>query len=284
MDNATRAWIACASGPERAARPIVLLSKPGGNGVVASAALRQAPADGATMLMAGMSQTTVTPFIYKKQPFDPEKEFHPVAMFGTAPFLLVASAQSGIKSLKDLQAHARANPNGIDFGVTAIASPPHLLSAAMSAKLGIQSTAIPVGGESQGVTGLLGGQFPVMIFVAGSAMTQIAAGKLIPLMTFTDQRLPLLPNVPTVIEEMQDPSLIRAGWMGISVRAGTPVEAINAIESWTRSCLATPEFKSALSNALFTPTFKSQIEFAARIREDIEFWRPWITRLNISND
>ena len=141
-----RSWMACAE--EIGGQPIVLVPRPGANGVVAANAVKLAPADGYTLMIAGMSQTTITPFIYKKQPYDPLKDFHGVALFGDTPLVLVTNTQSGIRNLKDLQAYAKSRPGGIDIGNPGTASAAHLLSAALVAKLGIQSTLIPFVGET----------------------------------------------------------------------------------------------------------------------------------------
>lgn len=283
LDAATRSWAACAQ--ENAGQPVVLLSRPGANGVVAANAFKQAAADGYTFMVAGMSQTTITPFIYKKQPFDPQKDFQGAAMFGTASLMLVTNTQSGIKNLKDFQAYARSRPKGIDIGNQGIASAAHLLSSALASKLGIESTFVPfAGGEAAGAAALMAGDIPAMVLIAGTAAPFIESGRLVPLMTFTQQRLTRFPNVPTVVEELKDNALARAGWLGITARAGTPPSAISAVEAWTKTCMDNPAFKQTLEAALFTPQFSSQEGFAAVVRRDIAFWKPLISQLNISND
>jgi len=282
IEAAMRSWIACAQ--EFGGQPIVLVPRPGANGVVAANAAKLAPADGYTFMIAGMSQTTITPFIYKKQPYDPEKDFHGVALFGDTPLVLVTSTQSGIKNLKDLQAYAHSRPKGMDIGHAGVAHTSHLLSAATAAKLGINSTLIPFAGEAAATTALLGGEIQAMVMVSGTAAPFIESGKMVPLLTFSRQRLPRLPNVPTVVEALKDPALARSGWIGITAKAGTPQEAIDAAESWTRKCMDNAAFRQALEQALFTPYFVPQKEYGAVVRRDSEFWKTWIRRLNISND
>jgi tripartite-type tricarboxylate transporter receptor subunit TctC len=283
-DVATRAWMNCASTLHLAGQPFILLHKPGANGVIAAQYLRQQPADGYSLMVAGMSQTTITPFIFKKQPYDPEKEFQGAAIFGMASFILVANAQSGIRSIKDLQTQAKASPKGLDIGIPAIATPAHLLSAAVSAKLDIKTSLVPLGTESAGIAALIGNQLPVMIFVVGSVAPHIESGKLVPLMTFTEERLPSMPNVPTVAEALGDSRLVRYGWLGITTKTGSPPEVVKSVEGWTKACLETPEFRQALRNALFTPKFLSARDYAETVRQDIAFWKPWIERLGISNE
>ena len=281
-DVATRAWMNCAE--KLAGQPFVLLNKPGANGVVAAAAMRQAPADGYTILLGGMSQTTITPFIFKKQPYDPEKEYQGAAMFGTSPLTMVASAQSGIKSVEDLVAYSKTHNGGVDIGIPAVASPAHLLSAAVASKLGIQSTLVPLAGEAGGITSLLAGQVPVMVFLTGSAAQYIESGKFVPIMNFTEKRLAAMPNVPTAVEALNDPTFVRTAWIGMTTKVGSPPEVVRNVDAWTKSCLQTPEFTQALKNAYFTPQYVSSKEYPEIVRRDIAFWRPWIAKLGISNE
>lgn len=283
-DVATRAWMACAAKEGLAGQPFILLNKPGANGVVAANTMRQQANDGYSLMVAGMSQMSISPFIFKKRPYDPERDFEGAAIFGTTPFMLVANVQSGIKSLADLKALAQGRPGGVDMGFPAIATPAHLLSAAVAEKLGMPSTLVPVGSESQGIASLLGGEIQTMVFVVGSVAQQVESGKLTPLMVFTEQRLPQFPNVPTVVEALGDRGLVRYGWLGLAARSHGSSEVVKAVEGWTRSCLQTKEFDTALRSALFTPRFVSSAEYAEILRKDIEFWGPWIARLRISND
>lgn len=283
-DVATRAWVECVSQQRHAGQPFVLLNRPGANGVVAANAMKQQPNDGYSLMVAGMSQMSITPFIFKKQPYDSQKEFTGAAIFGTTPFVMVASTRSGIRSIKELQAFAKASATGIDLGIPAIASPAHLMSAALADKLGIQTTLVPQSSETNGITALLGGQIPSMIFVAGSVTQFVESGKLVPIMVFTKQRLPQFPNTPTVVEVLGDETFVRYGWLGIAAKAGSPKEVVPALEKWTKSCLDTPEFSQALRNALFTPRFIDAAEYERVLQDDISFWKPWITKLGISND
>lgn len=283
-DVATRAWMECASQQKLAGQSFVLQNRPGANGVIAANVLKQQPNDGYSLLVAGMSQMSITPYIFKKQPYDSQRDFTGAAIFGTTPFVMVASPQSGIRSIKDLQAFAKARASGIDLGIPAIATPAHLLSAALVEKLGIKATLVPQSSEPNGITALMGGQIPAMIFVAGSVTQFVDSGKLVPLMVFTNRHLSQFPGTPTVVEVLGDETFVRYGWLGIATKAGSPKDVIPAVERWTKSCLDTPEFQQALRNALFTPRFIDAAEYERVLQEDIAFWKPWITKLGISND
>lgn len=249
----------------------MLVNKPGANGVVAAGAMRQTPNDGYSIMLAGMSQMTITPFIFKKQHYDPEKEYEGAAMFATSTLTMVASIQSGIKSVNELVAYAAERPGGIDIGIPAIASPAHLLSAAVASKLGIRSTLVPLAGEAGGITSLLGGQVPVMVFLTGSAAQYIDSGKFVPILNFTGERLPNMPNVPTAVQTFRDPSFFRTAWMGITTKSGSPAGVVQQLDAWTRTCLQTPEFNQALKNAHFTPQYVSSKDYLEVMRRDIAF-------------
>jgi tripartite-type tricarboxylate transporter receptor subunit TctC len=283
VDVATRAWMACASDPKRAGQAFVLLNKPGANGIVAANAFKQAPADGYTIMVAGMSQTSITPYTFKKMPYDPEKDFEGAAMFGVTNLVLVATPESGIKSIADLKAYAQAR-GGIDFVIPARATPAHLLSEAVTAKLGIKSTMIPVVGEAAGITSLLGQQAPVMILLAGSASNFVDSGKLVPIMTFSESRLPKFPTTPTAIEALNDSSFVRSAWIGITTKSGTPPEVRALLDKWTQECLKTPEFRAVLENAQFSPKYVSHVDYSKIVRNDTIFWKDWIARAGISID
>ena len=283
IDVATRAWMNCVANDKLAGQPFVLLNKPGANGVVAASAFRQAPADGYTIMVVGMSQTTITPYTFKKMPYDPEKEFEGAAMFGVTNLVLVATPQSGIKSIADLRAYAKSHSE-VDFLIPARATPAHLLSEVLSSKLGIKSIMIPVAGEAAGITNLLGQQAPLMILLAGSAASFVESGKLVPVMSFSEERLPKYPKTPTAIEALGDTSFTRSAWIGITTKAGSPPEVARALDKWTEECLKTPEFRTALENASFTPRYVPRSEYAKVVRNDIVFWKDWIQRAGISLD
>jgi tripartite-type tricarboxylate transporter receptor subunit TctC len=284
VEAVTRAWMDCVSNNQRAGQPFILVNKPGANGVVAAQFMRTLPNDGYSILVGGMSQTTITPFIFKKQPYDPEKEYEGAAIYATSTLTMVASAQSGIKSAEDLVAYAKSKPGGVDLGIPAIATPAHLLGAAVADKLGIPVSIVPLAGEAGGITSLLGGHVPVMIFLTGSISQHIESGKVVALMTFTDKRLPSMPNVPTAVEVLKDPSFARVAWIGVTTKAGSPPAVVESLDRWTKACLDLPEFQQALGNALFTPYYAGARDYASVVRRDIAFWRPWIDRLGIKND
>lgn len=283
-EAAVRAWGDCVSGEKLANQPIVLQAKPGANGVVAINFLRQQPNDGYTIMLGGMSNTTITPFTFKRPPYDPEKELEGAAMFGVASLVLVANVQSGIRDIGSLRRVAAAAAKGIDVAVPSIAGAGHMLAAAVVSHLKLKAELVPTNGESGAVTLLLGGEIPVSVLVEGTILPQVNAGKLVPLLVFADKRLSSMPQVPTVVEELGDPSLAHSAWIGIMTKAGGPREVVKALEEWTRACMGDPAFTQALAGAGFKPRFVPASDYARVMREDILFWKTWIARLGIARE
>ena len=282
-EAAARAWMNCAAGEKLAGQPFVLQNKPGANGVVAAQFMRQQPNDGYTLMISGTSNMTIVPFTFKQLPYDPEKEFEGGAMFGVTYLVLVANAQSGIKTVKDMADAARANPKGLDIAVPSLAGSGRMLAAATVENLKLNAQLVATQGEAGAVTALLGNHMPLSVLILGTVQPHVDAGKMIPLMVFAEQRLPSMPQAPTVIEALGDRTMARSAWIGITAKAGGPPEVVKGIETWTRACLQSPEFTSVLQLAGFTPRFVPASEYAQKVRSDIVFWRSWIDKLGISN-
>ena len=197
-DAMTRVWADCAA--RELGQPVVVQNKPGANGIMAVNYLKAQPADGYNLLSIGMSQMTITPYVYKQQPYDPLRDFDGVAVLGTSPLVLAVPAGQGIASLADLQKLARSTPGGINFGSPGKGSPAHLLTSALIEKLGVPGTHVPFVGEGAGLTALMGQQIHAMTLVIGTAAAQVKANKLVPLalfgaLVFTFLKIPD-PNTP----------------------------------------------------------------------------------------
>ena len=150
-EAAARAWINCVSSDKLASQPFVLLNKPGANGVVAAQYMRQQPNDGYTLMVGGISNMTIVPYTFKQLPYDPEKEFEGAAMFGVTHLVLVANAQSGIKSVKELVDSAKTSPKGVDIAVPSLAGSGRMLAAATVAHLNIKAELVATPGEAGAV-------------------------------------------------------------------------------------------------------------------------------------
>ena len=122
----SRIWAECVA--KDLGQPVVVINKPGANGVIATSFLKGQPADGYNVMTVGMSQMTITPYVYKNLPYNPHTDFDGVAVLSVSPLILVASTQSGIKKLSDIPAVAKGMPGGVNYGSPGKGSPAHLFS------------------------------------------------------------------------------------------------------------------------------------------------------------
>ncbi len=282
-DAMTRVWADCAA--RELGQPVVVQNKPGANGVLAVNYLKAQPADGYNLLSIGMSQMSITPYVYQQPPYDPQRDFDGVAVLGTSPLVLAVPAGQGIASLADLQKLARATPGGINFGSPGKGSPAHLLTSALVERLGVPGTHVPFVGEGAGLTALMGQQIHAMTLVIGTAAAQVKAGKLVPLALFGAERSALLPDVPTITEALPAAAdLARPAWIAVVARAGTPPELLTRLSAATEKCRSDAQYKSRLEamNVTLRPSVPGDVRtWAAR---DAAVWRPLIDKLGLATE
>jgi tripartite-type tricarboxylate transporter receptor subunit TctC len=278
----SRIWAECAS--RRLGQPVVVVSKPGANGVIATNHLKLQPADGYTIMTAGMSQLTITPYVYKDLPYDPGKDFDGVAVLSTSPLLLVASAGSGIKQLSDIAKVARHSAGGVDYGSPGKGSPAHLLTAAVIRLLKADGTHVPFVGEAAGVAALLGGHIDIMTLTSGTAAPLINNGRVIPLAIYADARHDAFAQVPTIVELTGSKELARLGWLALVVKAGTPPSITKRLREATAQCAnADQRYRARLARVTATPVDSSSADVKVWIDRDTAVFRPIITQLGLKD-
>ena len=266
------------------AQPIVIDNKGGANGLIAVQDLKRSPADGYTVMLAGMSQLAITPYIYKTLPYDVNTDFSPVSLLVSGPFILTASLPSGIKSFNELQSAAQ-RANGLSFASPGPGSPAHLISALLAEKLKAPITHVPFQGEAAALTTLMSGEVQTGTFLAGTALPQVNAGKVRALAVLGPKRLADLPDVPTITELVPMPELTRGSWTAFLVKAGTPPEAVTALHAATQQCLTdstvAATFKVINVTALVGTT---PADVTTYVRNDTATYKPIVERLGLSNN
>jgi tripartite-type tricarboxylate transporter receptor subunit TctC len=277
----SRIWAECAA--RELGQPVVVISKPGANGVLATNFLKSQPADGYTIMTVGMSQMTITPYVYKNLPYDVEKDFDGVAVLSTSPLLLVASTQSGIKKLSDISAFAAKKPGGVNFGSPGKGSPAHLLTAAVAHHLKAEGTHVPFVGESAGATALMGGQIDIMTLTSGTAGPLIKDGRIVALSVYTEAREKAFADVPTIVELTGSKDLARPGWLALVVKAGTPPAIAKRLGEATTNCVRSdPAYRTKLETVHVSPIESSPADVKAWTDRYSAVFRPIITRLGLT--
>lgn len=234
-DTLARMWA------ERVAREIgttvLVENRAGAGGIIAAKYVLSQPADGCTLFLAGVSQMVLNKFTYKPLPYKPESDFVPVSMLATVPFVLVANPQTGFRTLKELTDAAKAKPDTINYSSSGNGNSTHLVVELLQKQLGIRLAHVPYRGEPDGLVSTVSGDTQVMAPVLSTALPQIKARKVVPLVLFASSRAPEMPDVPTAAEAglkgFED-----IGWSGIAARAGTPPAAIKTLHAASQKFLA----------------------------------------------
>jgi tripartite-type tricarboxylate transporter receptor subunit TctC len=280
-EKISRIWAECAA--RELGQPVVVINKPGANGVVATNFLKNQPADGYTIMTVGMSQMTITPYVYKKLPYDVEKDFDGVAVLSTSPLMLVASTQSGIKKLSDISAYAAKQPGGVNFGSPGKGSPAHLLTAAVAHHLKAEGTHVPFVGESAGAIALTGGQIDIMTLTSGTAGPLIKDGRIVALSVYTEAREKAFADVPTIVELTGSKDLARPGWLALVVKAGTPPAVLKRLSEVTTNCVRSDAgYRKNLETVHVSPIESTPADVKAWTDRYSAVFRPIITRLGLA--
>lgn len=209
-------------------QPIVIENKPGAAGNIAINEVARSPADGYTMGLGQTSQLAINPTLYGNLPYDPIKDFAPVALLSEAPNVVVVSVKSPIKSLADLIAAAKSASGGFDLATSGIGTVSHLAAEMLQKRAGVKFHHIPYRGADTALTDVIGQRVPVMMSSVPTALALIQGGELRAIAVTSPKRNPVLPEVPTFAEQ-GFPNFSAATWYGLLMPAGTPKDIVGKV-------------------------------------------------------
>lgn len=232
---------------DRLGQSVVVDNKPGANGVVAAQSLASAPADGYTFLVTDGSMFSINPAIYQNLSYDYKRDFVPVSLAARAPLYLAVHPKTGVNTLQEFVALAKARPGALNYGSSGIGSSHHLSMEAMKAALGIDVQHVPFKGSSQSVPALIGGQVDVAFSALPSLSGFVKAGKVKLLATNGAKRSVHEPDVPAIAELV--PGFDFAVIVGVLAANGTPQAAINRISAEIETVAKMPDTIQVLANA-----------------------------------
>jgi tripartite-type tricarboxylate transporter receptor subunit TctC len=249
---------------------VLVENRPGAGGNIGAQLAARQPADGYT-IMTTAGGFAIAPSLFRNLGYDPLKDFVPVTKMASAPLLVLVRADSPLRSMADLVALAKRDPKGVSFASFGVGSPSHLIGESINRTAGISMTHVPYS-AGNAATDLQGGQVTVAILDALSQTPQVKAGRLRALALNGSQRLPSLPDVPTLNESGLPFDLV--GWHAMFAPAGTPREIVERLNRLTNQIMALPDLRSRLFElALFPvqpPTTPEQ--WGAMFRSDVQAW------------
>jgi tripartite-type tricarboxylate transporter receptor subunit TctC len=257
---------------ERWGRPVVVENRAGAGTVVgATAAARSAP-DGYTLFMGGSSALAYNPTIYKSLPYDPAKDFVPLAHVASIPFILVVQPSLPVHSLADLIKVANEKPGHLAFGTAGQGSPAHLCAEYLRSVTGIDITYIPYKGTAPAVTDFLGGRVAAMFVDLPPVLPLIREGKMRALGSSSIARVPAAPEIAP-LAEMGVPGYDAGGWLMFAAPAATPSDIVNRLHAEMKAITATPDMQQRFTGMGLVPKDSPSVDqLKLYVKSEIERW------------
>jgi tripartite-type tricarboxylate transporter receptor subunit TctC len=257
---------------------VIVENKPGAGGRLAAEALKNSAPDGHTYMIApnatGVFQALLYPVSVLR--YDLLNDLAPVAVVVSYPLALAVSAKTGVNNVKEYVAWAKANPQNSVFGSAGLGGHTHFSGLQLAKAAGIELNVVPYKGNGPLVTDLLGGQVPAGIMTAGDIALHQKSGQVKLIGVFGEKRSPLLPDVPTLIEQGYNVETGDA-WTGMWAPAKTPKAELDRMQAALKQVLAMPEVRDLLVNKqTMNPDFRSAVDLDKLQRKELAYWGPVI--------
>jgi tripartite-type tricarboxylate transporter receptor subunit TctC len=251
---------------------IVVENRGGSASIAGTELVKNSDPDGYTLLLGQSGPISINPAVYRDLPYDPLKDFIPISLTSTYPYIMVVNRSLGVKTVQEFVALAKSKPGALNYGTTGVGASNHLLTELFDLKAGIKMTHIPYRGTVLAVADLVAGQVQVVFSDPISALALVKSGTLIALAVTSKDRSPVAPDVPT-ISESGYPGFDAVGWHGILAPAKTPPAIIAKLNAEIVRALKEPETKALLENQAIQVVGSSPQEFADFIKQDLAVWK-----------
>lgn len=265
-------------------QPVVVENKPGAGGTTGADYVAKSPADGHTLLLGVTGSNAIAASLYPKLPYDTLKDFAPVSMVVSAPLVLAVNAANPIRTVRDYIAAARARP--ITYGTPGNGTSMHLTGEMFDLAAGTRLTHVPYRGSAPALNDMLGGSLESMFGDFLVLLSQIKAGKVVPIAVTSARRHPLLPEVPTIAES-GIPGLAgfeASSWQGLFAPAATPREVVARLNAETVKALESPDIKEFFGSQGFIVGGGTPEQFRALIEAEVPKWGRVIRAANVKVD
>ncbi|AXK83552.1 tripartite tricarboxylate transporter substrate binding protein [Pseudolabrys taiwanensis] len=252
-------------------QPVIVENKPGAGGNLGAAMVANAAPDGYTLMMTSPGIQSINQFLYKEMPYDAAKAFAPISLVADMPMLVIVNPKTGFKTLKDLIAAAKANPDKLNFGSAGVGTTGHLGQALFVYAADIKVKHVPYRGAAPAVNDLIGGHLDGVVDNPPIVMAHIKSGTLTALAVGGPTRLAALPDVPTAAEAGL-PAWQASSWFGLVAPAGTSPEIIKRLQAEVAKALKQPSMQRFVGESGMTLISNSPEAFETLIVAERKKW------------
>jgi tripartite-type tricarboxylate transporter receptor subunit TctC len=266
---------------ERLGQQVVVENRVGGSTIIGTDSVAKSAPDGYTLELANTTTHAASAALNATLPFDPVKDFAPVAMIGVSPFVLIGATQLAAPTLKDFVALAKAKPGSLSYASAGTGTLAHLAGELFKTKAGIEVTHVPYRGSAQSMIDLMQGRIDLSVSTIPPTLQHIREGKLRAFATMSAKRNASLPEVPTVAEAGV-PGCEAALWTAVVAPAGVPADIIKKLNAAVLAAVATPDIQQALTIQGVDPEPGPPEAVGERIRADIVKWKDVVATAKIT--
>ena len=264
----------------RLGQKLIVEARPGAAGNLATGEVARARPDGKTILIAATNNFVINQFVMKMT-FDPLASLTPIAKAAEIPLVLFSNPQVPARTLEEFIAYTKANPRNVSYGVPGLGTVNHLMIERLKQITGMDMTCIPYRGSPPGVLALMKNEVQVFPIGLAAVGTSFSDGKLTALAVATPERVPMLPQVPTIAES-GFPGFVASNWFGIAAPANTAGSIVDTLAQAISEAQNTPLLQERFAKlGMLVPSLSRQ-QFAESLKPEAEFWRETVERGKIS--
>ncbi len=260
---------------------VVIENKSGASGIIGAEYTAKAAPDGYTLYFAASPTMTMSPLVQRSTRFDPRTSFTPIGLVVNYTNVLLVGNDFPAKTVGELVAYAKANPNSVSFGSAGVGASNHLSAELMNRKAGIDALHVPYRGNSPAMIDVMSGKISFMFDISSTAKAFVDGGKARALAVTSRERNAGLPNVPTMIEA-GIPDFDVTGWYALVAPKNVPTDVQDALLKATTAVTQDPQFRKTMEEGGYTLLTPNPAELQARVEREYAMWKEVIEAANIT--
>jgi tripartite-type tricarboxylate transporter receptor subunit TctC len=263
-------------------KPLVVENRPGSAGLVGIAALKSAPADGYTLMVATSAVMAIRPALMKQTTYDAQKDFVPIALYVKSPFILIVDPKLPIHSVPELIKYVKERPGKISFSSSGVGGAPHLSLEFMKQRFGFDAAHVPYRNSPQSIADVAAGHVAMAFAEAGASLPLIRNGSLRALAVTSSTRLPTVPDLPPIGEAVGAPDFEAVSWHVLLAHAATPPDIVAKLNGEMKRIWATPGVRDKVAAIGLIPIDIASVDdMRGYIKSEAEKWGSLVRKLGL---